>query len=174
MGGRPTIAYGCAMTWADDFFAVWQRAWETDTAAVLEHVTDDIEYWDVTLTETLRGRAAYASYVDGFFAAFTAITWSLREPVIAEGDRVTEPWRCQARNSGPLWIGLPASGRTIDTIGTDIFEFRDGRVCREHSFYDVTGNLRQLGLWPGIGSPVERGLMGVAGLGLRARRAVGG
>jgi predicted ester cyclase len=104
--------------------------------------------------------------------AFTELRWSLREPVIAQGDRVTEPWRCEALNSGPLWIGLPATGRRLDTIGTDIFEFRDGKVCREHSFYDVTENLRQLGLWPGIGSPVERGLMGVAGLGVRARKAI--
>jgi steroid delta-isomerase-like uncharacterized protein len=161
------------MTWADDFFVTWQRAWATSTEAVLEHVTDDIEYWDVTLDAPLHGRAAYARYVDGFFAAFSDIEWSLREPVIAQGDRVTEPWRCQARNSGPLWIGLPASGRRIDTIGTDIFAFRDGKVCREHSFYDVAANLRQLGLWPAIGSGSERALMGAAGVGLRARRLIG-
>ena len=160
--------------WADDFFAEWQRAWSTSTDAVMEHVTEDIEYWDVTLAEPLRGTAAYRTYVDGFFTAFTDIEWSLREPVIEEGDRVAEPWRCRARNSGPLWIGLPATGRVLETIGTDIFEFRDGRVCREHSFYDVTGSLRQLGLWPALGSRAERGAFGIAALGLRARRLAGG
>jgi steroid delta-isomerase-like uncharacterized protein len=156
--------------WADGFFATWQRAWETGTEAVLEHVCDDIEYWDVTLDAPLRGRDAYARYVDGFFAAFTEITWTLREPVIEEGPRVAEPWRCRALNSGPLWIGLPASGRRLETIGTDIFEFRDGKVCREHSFYDVTDSLRQLGLWPGRGTAAERGAFGAAGLAMQARR----
>ena len=156
------------------FFEVWQRAWETGTDEVMKHVTDDIEYWDVTLTKPLRGAEAYAEYVDGFFEAFTEIEWSLREPVIAEGDRVTEPWRCRCLNSGPLWIGLPASGKRLDTVGTDIFEFREGKICREHSFYDVTDSLRQLGLWPTQGGVAEKLTMGAAGLGVRARRAIPG
>lgn len=161
-------------TWADSFFEQWQRAWESGTDEVLAHVTDDIEYWDVTLTEPLRGVDAYREYVDGFFAAFTEIEWSMREPVVAEGDRVAEPWRCRALNSGPLWIGLPATGRTLETVGTDIFEFREGKVCREHSFYDVTDSLRQLGLWPAKGGVGERLTMGAAGIGVRARRLVPG
>ena len=162
------------MSWADEFFGVWQRAWETGTDEVMKHVTDEIEYWDVTLEQPLRGRAEYRAYVDGFFRAFTEIEWSLREPVLTQGERVTEPWRCRCLHSGPLWIGLPASGRRLDTIGTDIFEFRGGKVCREHSFYDVTGSLRQLGLWPAQGSAAERVTMGAAGLGVRARRLVPG
>ncbi len=159
--------------WADSFFTTWQRAWSTSTEAVLEHVTDDVEYWDPTLTEPLRGRDAYARHVDGFFTAFTEIAWSLREPVVAEGDLVAEPWRCTALNSGPLWIGLPATHRRLTTTGTDIFQFRDGRVCREHSFYVVTSSLRELGLWPGLGSTTERAAFGVAGVAIEARRRLG-
>ncbi len=162
------------MSWADDFFATWQRAWETGTDEVMRHVSDDITYWDVTLPEPIRGTEAYRAFVDGFFAAFTEIEWSLREPVIAEGERVTEPWRCRCLNSGPLWIGLPASGRGLETVGTDIFEFNHGKVCREHSFYDVTGSLRQLGIMPSQGGIGERLTMGAAGLGIRARRLLPG
>jgi len=42
--------------WADGFFGEWQQAWSTSTEAVMAHVTDDIEYWDVTLAEPIRGR----------------------------------------------------------------------------------------------------------------------
>ena len=157
---------------ADEFFQRWQRAWETGTGAVLEHVTDDIEYWDVTLPEPIHGRADYADYVDGFFRAFTEIEWSLREPVVAEGERVAEPWSFRGRHSGPLWIGLPATGRVLQSAGTDIFEFRDGKVCREHSFFDVTANLRALGLWPAMGSRSEKLAMGASGLAVRARTAL--
>ena len=153
--------------WADDFFVEWQRAWGTGTEAVLEFVTDDIEYWDVTLPEPIRGREAYAGHCDNFFTAFTECEWSLREPVICEGDRVTEPWAFTGLNSGPIWIGLPATGRRLESKGTDIFEFRDGKVCREHSFYDVVGNLRALGLWPGIGSRTEAAAMTAAGAAIR-------
>ena len=153
--------------WADDFFVEWQRAWGTGTEAVLEFVTDDIEYWDVTLPEPIRGREAYAGHCDSFFTAFTECEWSLREPVICEGDRVTEPWAFTGLNSGPIWIGLPATGRRLESKGTDIFEFRDGKVCREHSFYDVVGNLRSLGLWPGIGSRTEAAAMTAAGAAIR-------
>lgn len=160
--------------WADEFFVEWQRAWTTSTDAVLEHVTDDVEYWDVTLAEPLRGRAEFSRYVDGFFRAFTEIEWSLREPVIAEQGktRVTEPWRFRGVNSGPMWIGLPATGRRVETIGTDIFEFREGKVCREHSFYDVTSVMRQLGLWPAVGSAGERAAMRAGSLAIKARGLV--
>ena len=160
--------------WADAFFDTWQRAWESgDPEQVLVHVTDDIEYWDPTLPAPLHGRAAYRGHVAAFFAAFTEIRWSLREPVLAAGDRVAEPWRCEARNTGPLWIGLPATGRRLETTGTDLFTFRDGRVCREHSYYDVTSSLRRLGLWPAQGSSGERIALGAAGIGVQARRRLG-
>lgn len=168
------------MNWADEFFETWQRAWATGTDEVMKHVTNDVEYWDVTTPEPIRGAEAYRSYVDGFFEAFTQIEWSLREPVIAEAGaaegegRVTEPWACTTLNSGPLWIGLPATGRRLSTVGTDIFEFRGNKVCREHSFYDVTDSLRQLGLMPAQGGIAERLTMGAAGVGVRARRMLPG
>lgn len=43
-------------TGQDGFFGEWQQAWSTSTEAVMAHVTDDIEYWDVTLAEPIRGR----------------------------------------------------------------------------------------------------------------------
>ncbi|MDQ5894800.1 MAG: hypothetical protein QG596_1061 [Actinomycetota bacterium] len=159
-------------TWADDFFVDWQRAWGTGTEAVLEYVSDDIEYWDVTLPEPIHGRDAYAKHCDNFFSAFTECEWSMREPVICEGDRVTEPWAFTGINSGPIWTGLPATGRRLESKGTDIFEFRDSKVCREHSFYDVVGNLRALGLWPGIGSKTEGAAMTAAGLAIRGTSLV--
>jgi steroid delta-isomerase-like uncharacterized protein len=158
--------------WADGFFREWQRAWNTGTEAVLEYVTDDIEYWDVTLAEPIHGREAYAEHCDRFFTAFSECDWTMREPVIHEGDRVAEPWAFRGLNSGPIWIGLPATGRTLETKGTDIFEFRDGRVSREHSFYDVVSSLRQLGLWPPIGSRREGVAMGFGSAALTARRTL--
>jgi steroid delta-isomerase-like uncharacterized protein len=158
--------------WAEEFFSEWQKAWSTGTAEVLEHVTEDIEYWDVTLAEPIRGKEAYARYCDAFFEAFTG-EFSKREPLIHEGDRVTEPWAFSGVNTGPIWIGLPATGRKVETHGTDIFEFRDGKVCREHSYYDVLSTLRQLGLWAPIGSRAEGAAMGLGGAVIRGRRALG-
>lgn len=158
--------------WAEEFFNRWQKAWSTGTGAVLGHVTDDIEYWDVTMDEPIRGREEYGRYCDGFFEAFTECEFSKREPLIHEGDRITEPWAFKGVNTGPLWIGLPATGRPVETHGTDIFEFRDGKVCREHSYYDVLSSLRQLGLWAPIGSRAEGAAMGLGGAVVRGKRAI--
>jgi steroid delta-isomerase-like uncharacterized protein len=155
--------------WADEFFVTWQKAWSTGTEEVMKYITDDIEYWDVTMDEPIRGADDYAAYCDGFFAAFTECEFTMREPVIHEGDRVTEPWAFRGLNSGPLWIGLPATGRRVETHGTDIFEFRDGKVCREHSYYDVLSSLRQFGLWAPIGSRRESVAMGVGGAAVKGR-----
>ena len=158
--------------WADDFFKTWQNAWSTSTDEVMQYVTDDIEYWDVTLPAPIFGRDAYAEHCDNFFTAFTECRFTCREPVIHEGDRVTEPWAFTGLNSGPLWIGLPATGKRLVSEGTDIFEFRDGKVCREHSNYDVLGNLRSLGLWPEIDSRTESVAMTLGGAALNARKAI--
>ncbi len=160
--------------WADEFFRVWQQAWTTGTEAVLEHVTDDIEFWDVTLSEPLRGIQAYAEHCDNFFAAFSEIIWWEREPVLHEPgtNRAAEPWAFEGLNDGPLWIGLPATGRRLKTTGTDIFEFRDEKVCREHSYYDVVSSLRQMGMWPGMDSRTEKMLMGLGGAALSGRKAL--
>ena len=160
--------------WADEFFREWQLAWGTGTEAVLEMVTDDIEYWDVTLGEPLHGIQAYAQHCDRFFTAFSDITWSMREPVIHEEEtsRVTEPWAFTGLNDGPLWIGLPATGKRLETTGTDIFEFRDGKVCREHSYYDVVSSLRQMGMWPGMDSRTEKVAMTLGGAALNGRKAL--
>ena len=143
--------------WSDFFFKQWREAWNTRTEDIMDLVTDDIEYWDPTLAEPITNIQDYAVRLDRFFSTISEASWTLRSPVIfdEEEGRASESWAFTGVNTGDLWTGHKATGRRVETIGTDVFEFRDGQVCKQYSYFDVLESLRQFGLQPAAAT-VER------------------
>jgi steroid delta-isomerase-like uncharacterized protein len=139
--------------WSDEFFEKWRRAWNTSTEDVMDLVTDDIEYWDPTLLEPVTNIQDYACRLDRFFGSISEPLWIPAGPVIFDEvderhARASEPWSFTGLHTGKLWTGHPASGRRVTTEGVDVYEFRDGLVCRQYSYFDVLDSLRQLGVEP--------------------------
>lgn len=139
--------------WSDEFFEKWRNAWNTRTEDVMDLVTDDIEYWDPTLMGPITNIQDYAVRLDRFFEAMSDARWRHSFPPIYEEidehtGRASETWTLTGVNTGDLWTGHPATGRSIETQGVDVYEFRDGKVCRQYSYFDVLESLRQLGVEP--------------------------
>jgi hypothetical protein len=68
-------------------------------------------------------------------------------------------WRGWATLTGPLEPpGFAPTGRRWEVDGGDFYEFRDGRVCKVRTAYDVLSVSRQLGLLPPAGGRGERTL----------------
>ncbi|MDQ4490174.1 ester cyclase [Sinomonas sp. ASV486] len=69
------------------------------------------------------------------------------EDVIAEGDRVVVRWRNQGTQVEPF-LGLPASGKSFEIAGIDIYRVQDGRLAEHWHVIDQFGMLMQLGFIP--------------------------
>ncbi len=67
--------------------------------------------------------------------------------MIAEGDYVTVRWTARGTNTGAA-MGIPATGKSVQTSGTAIFRFEDGAIAEEWVAADAIGLRRQLGLVP--------------------------
>jgi steroid delta-isomerase-like uncharacterized protein len=69
------------------------------------------------------------------------------EDVIAEGDRVVVRWRNRGTHVGDF-LGLPASGRSFDIAGIDVYRVAGGRLAEHWHVVDQLTMLIQLGFIP--------------------------
>lgn len=67
--------------------------------------------------------------------------------MVAEGDYVTVRWTARGTNTGAA-MGIPATGKSVQTSGTAIFRFENGAIAEEWVAADSMGLMRQLGLLP--------------------------
>lgn len=69
------------------------------------------------------------------------------EDVVAEGDRVVVRWTNAGTHVGEF-AGIPATGKTFEIAGIDIYRVADGQFCEHWHVIDQLSMLGQLGLLP--------------------------
>ncbi|WP_340678000.1 ester cyclase [Paraglaciecola sp.] len=67
--------------------------------------------------------------------------------ILAEDDLVSVRWTARGVNS-QAGMGIPATGKQVQTSGTTVFRFVNGAIAEEWTAGDALGLLRQLGLMP--------------------------
>ena len=157
---EPTTAQSFDVDQARELAHHWMDAWNRkDADALLALMTDDIAYDDPALAETAHGKEDVR--------AFTALIWRampdmrFTEPmgmfVAQEGPRIIAPWHMSAAFTGPLDPpGFAPTGDRVELDGVDVWELRDGKVCRYWAYYDNMDVGRQVGLLPARKSRAER------------------
>ena len=89
--------------------------------------------------------------VKQFFHMYRAAFPDLRmEPqdVLAAGDKVVARARATGTNQGEF-MGMPATGKSVDVQLIDIIRFGDDGLAREHwGVFDALGMMQQLGAIP--------------------------
>ena len=89
--------------------------------------------------------------VKQFFHMYRAAFPDLRmEPqdVLASGDKVVARARATGTNQGDF-MGMPATGKSVDVQLIDIIRFGDDGLAREHwGVFDALGMMQQLGAAP--------------------------
>jgi len=89
--------------------------------------------------------------VKQFFHMYRAAFPDLRmEPqdVLASGDKVVARARATGTNQGEF-MGMPATGKSVDVQLIDIIRFGDDGLAREHwGVFDALGMMQQLGAIP--------------------------
>jgi predicted ester cyclase len=89
-----------------------------------------------------------ASELREWFAPFRAGFPDWRQEIdelVAEGDTVVARCRCRGTNSGE-WLGVPATGRSMEVAEVWFFTVVEGRLNRMWSLEDTWSRLLQLGV----------------------------
>ena len=101
--------------------------------------------------EETPGLAPTKEGVKEFFRMYIAAFPNLRfdaEDVLASGDKVVARVRVTGTHEGE-YMGIPATGKSIDVQAIDIVRFDDDGLAHEHwGVFDVMGMMQQLGVVP--------------------------
>lgn len=91
-------------------------------------------------------REGFAGYVEAWRAGFPDVHCEV-EDLTAEDDRVAWSIRATGTHTGDF-MGIPATGRTVDFDSLNIATMRDGRMFRHTVMMDVGRMMQQLGVAP--------------------------
>jgi len=136
-----------------DHAATMERAYELINAGDIDGfgalLADDfVEH------EESPGLAPTRDGVMDFFRMYVAAFPDLRmtpEDVLASGDKVVVRVRATGTHEGEF-MGVPATGKTIDVQAIDIVRFGDDGLAHEHwGVFDAMTMMQQLGVVPSDG-----------------------
>lgn len=128
------------------------QAWNDHSVeGILALLTDDVLWSDPGLTEPAHGKEAVAAHLRDVFKAFPDLHLPVEDvhmfPSVEQQANVAT-WTLTATMTGPLEMGLPATGKRVRTRGATVSRFRDDEVCEYTSHWDSLDFLQQLALLP--------------------------
>jgi steroid delta-isomerase-like uncharacterized protein len=91
---------------------------------------------------TVHGPAGFYAFFDRMSAAFSAIRVTIEE-TIADGDKVCVRWSCALKHTG-YGLGMPPSGKTLQTTGITIVRIADGKLAEGWQNWDMLGLMQQI------------------------------
>jgi steroid delta-isomerase-like uncharacterized protein len=133
-----------------DHAATMRRAYELITAGDIDGFAELLAD-DMIEHEETPGLAPTKEGVKQFFTMYRAAFPDLRmepEDIIASGDRVAVRARVTGTHTGEF-MGMPATGKSVDVQLVDIVRFADDGLAHEHwGVFDALGMMQQLGVVP--------------------------
>jgi steroid delta-isomerase-like uncharacterized protein len=136
------------------FAATWVDAWNRhDADALLALCTPDTVWNDPAAAGELHGPADVRSYLREVWTTFPDLSFELvGAPFLAADGRAAQLWRLRGTMLGPNPDNFAPTGRSMDLLGLDLYEFRDGLLANYRTLYDMMETARQLELIPPPGS----------------------
>jgi steroid delta-isomerase-like uncharacterized protein len=140
------------------------EAWnDHDWSALTRDVSDGFLMDSDTNTSPVVGKDGLRAYARTMNVAFPDLHFDVID-LFGGGEMVAATWLASATHRGDF-RGMSPTGRRIELHGCTITRFREGRIARQHFFWDMHTLRRQLGA-PSIRPPItyERELsLGEAG-----------
>ena len=119
----------------------WSRFLKGDTAIVNnKRFHEDVVV--VTAQGDLVGIEACKNYYMNFLTGFSNIEFTIPE-VIGQGDRLVKHWNFKGTHTGEFF-GIPASGNKLNLSGTTLVTMKNGKIAKEHDFFDMMSMVNQL------------------------------
>ena len=161
MAMEPRVSPDERIRLVHDLIAAWTAR---DLERFLDCLTDDVEWDDPAMSAPARGKEAVRTFAQAVLVAFPDFALTLRGPVCVapDGGSCAVPWRITGTHLHPLAPGYAPTRRTATFDGIDHMEFRDERIARVGTFFDVraaAGQLLGVSLRPRPGGWGERTLV---------------
>tara|TARA_B100000886_G_scaffold275973_1_gene199917 strand:- start:130 stop:690 length:561 start_codon:yes stop_codon:yes gene_type:complete len=119
----------------------WSRFLNGDTTVINEsRFHEDVVV--VTGNGNLVGIEACKDYYMNFLNGFSDIEFTIPE-VLGQGDRLVKHWNFKGTHTGEFF-GMPASGNKLNLSGTTLVTIIDGKIAKEHDFFDMMSMITQL------------------------------
>ena len=119
----------------------WSRFLKGDTGIVnKERFQEDVVV--VTAQGDLVGIEACKNYYMNYMTGFSNIEFTILE-VIGQGDRLVKHWNFKGTHTGEFF-GMPASGNKLNLSGTTLVTMKNGKIAKEHDFFDMMSMVQQL------------------------------
>ena len=96
----------------------------------------------VTAQGDIVGIEAVKEFYTNYLNGFTEIEWEIKE-TFGQGNKLIKHYNFKGKHTGDFF-GIPASGNYLDLSATTIVTMRDGRIAKEHDFYNMQAILDQL------------------------------
>lgn len=134
-----------------------------DIDGILKFYDDQITWHNVALEEVYRGKAEVGAFLQRLMDAFPDLRFEVVEK-FAHRNRVSERWFIHGTHQG-TFMGVPATGRSVDIPGMSMVEMREGRFLSDRFLFEMGTVMRQMRLMPPLTmtrTPVGRALMWAA------------
>ena len=119
----------------------WLRFLNGETSVVNEErFHEDVVV--VTSQGDLVGIEACKKHYMNFLTGFSNIEFTIPE-VIGQGNRLVKHWNFKGIHTGDFF-GMPASGNKLNLSGTTLVTIKDGKIAKEHDFFDMMSMVSQL------------------------------
>jgi steroid delta-isomerase-like uncharacterized protein len=125
----------------ENYQTVWNSFLAGDRSVVNDkNFTEDIII--VTSEGDLVGIDACLDYYTNYLTGFSEIEWTIID-AFGQGNKLIKHWNFKGKHTGNFF-GIPATGNLLNLSGTTIVTMRDGRIAKEHDFFDMKSMLDQL------------------------------
>ena len=145
---------------AREMCEAWQSAFnDHDADALAALVTEDVYFDDSAFYGGLAdGREELRSFMEAGFKALPDAQLDEAEVFVSlDRRRSAVSWRLTGTHLGEIQPpGFAPTGRRIEAIGSEVFEYRDGQIARATVRWDMADIARQIGALPPLGSRGER------------------
>ena len=120
---------------------VWNTFLNGDTSVVnSDNFTEDVVV--VTAEGNITGIEAVKNHYMNYLIGFSEIEWKIKD-AFGQGDRLVKHWNFKGKHTGSFF-GIPATGNYLDLSGTTMVTMRNGKIAKEHDFFDMKSMLDQL------------------------------
>jgi steroid delta-isomerase-like uncharacterized protein len=117
-----------------------------NVAGMLSCFDDEMEWLDVPMEASYRGKAAISVFLDSLFDAFPDLDYQLTN-LVTRGDNVVAQFRMRGTHQNTFY-GLPGTQATVEIPCLSMIAMRDGKMLSDHCYFDNAMILRQMGLMP--------------------------